>query len=601
MRYEPYDTEENRSPWWVLRQICASHKVTLTLAVCLITLVSCLQLLPVYLLFVSLNEILILAAASTEKLLWIAAGLVAVIIGKNLCLVGAYYFSHKMAFKILTEVRFRLAQNLSSFSLHWLKKQNSAQLKQQCLQDVEKLENFIAHQSVELLNACLTSLCIVLALFMIDWRLALSTTAVVSVALIVRACFLSKTAQHYAKLNEVDAAFNTTLSDYVKYAPLMKLYNLDSQRFAILDNQLKSYQQEVHEVVKHTAPSWGLYTALLGSVFIFLLPCTIWLHSSGQITLSHSLLALMLAVGIFGPVVKVSRFFIEINELLESIQRITPLFSVEPNHRDEAPIQVNSKYPMLQFYCVDFRYHQHTVLRNVHFKLLPNAINVVVGGSGGGKSTLAMLACGLLVPSAGRVQLYGQDVFGLSDGARAQAMSVVTQESYLFEGTVRDNIIFGRSGISTETLDHALVAAQLKPWLKRQREGLETPVSAQGANLSAGEKMRIAIARALLAAPPLVILDEASAAMDNLTHSKFYQGLKGHYPNTTFLVITHKYVGLENSDQIFSLVDGEIVAQGDHESLLARCEHYQKGWHLQGGESSSATHFTPAPILSYEI
>ncbi|MBQ4877957.1 ABC transporter ATP-binding protein [Pseudoalteromonas luteoviolacea] len=600
MRDEPYDTEEIKSPWLVLRQICAPHKATLIMAMSLIALVSGLQLLPVYLLFLSLNEILMPVIASAEKLMWLGAGLVAVVLGRTFCLTGAYYLSHQMAFKTLTEVRLELANNLASLSLKWLNKQNSAALKQQCLQDVEKLENFIAHQSVELLNACLTPLCILFALFMIDWRLALSAIAVVPVAFFVSTFFMRKTAQHYAQFSEAETALNTTLSDYVKYAPLMKLYNLDSQRFAILNNKLNNYQQVVHEVTKQTAPGWALYTALLSSAFIFLLPCTIWLQSSGQITLSHSLLAFLLAVGMLGPVVKVSRFFMEVNDLLASIQRITPLFSIESTHRDDAPIQVNLKYPMLQFYCVDFGYEQHRVLSNVHFKLLPNAINVVVGGSGGGKSTLAMLACGLLAPSAGRVQLYGQDVFGLSDSARAQAMSVVTQDSYLFEGTVRDNIIFGRSGISTETLEHAVVAAQLKPWLQLQREGLETPVSARGANLSGGEKMRIAIARALLVAPPLVILDEASAAMDNLTHSKFYQGLKGHYPNTTFLVITHKYFGLESSDQIFSLVDGEIVAQGDHESLLVRCEHYQKGWQLQGGDCASTPHFTPAPILSYE-
>ncbi|AOT10849.1 ABC transporter ATP-binding protein [Pseudoalteromonas luteoviolacea] len=600
MRVESKSTEKSNNSWSVLLSICALQKGRMILALGLIAIVSCAQLLPIYLLFVAIVELLDPVSTSANTLLWVAAGLIAVTVFKTVFVVGAYYFSHQAAYKALTDVRMTLSTNLASASLKWLNKQNTAVLKQQILHDIEKLEHFIAHNSVELFNACLSPILIFCALYLIDWRLALSAIAVVPLAFLVSGFFMHKTAEHYVQFSDVEADLHTTLNDYVKYAPLMKLNNLDSQRFVTLKRKLNTYQSTVNSVIHQTVPGWALYSALLGSVFLFLLPTAIWLHSLQLVSIEHLVLAMLLAIGMMGPVLKVSRFFMEANELLSSISRIAPLYYTDPVHCDTTPVHANTKYPMLQFYCVDFCYEQTPVLRNVHFKLLPNAINVIVGGTGSGKSTLAMLASGLLAPSAGRVQLHGKDVYALSDSVRAQAMSVVTQENYLFEGTVRDNISFGRSGVSTETLEHAIVAAQLKPWLVRQPDGLDTRVEARGINLSGGEKIRIAIARAILNAPPLVILDEASAAMDNLTHAKFYQGLKGHYPNTTFLVITHNYFGLENSDQIFTLIDGTIAAQGTHEAMLVRCEHYRKGWQLQGCEHTQRAHVIPTPLPSCE-
>ncbi|KZN33826.1 ABC transporter ATP-binding protein [Pseudoalteromonas luteoviolacea] len=604
MRVESHEAEENQSPWSIIFAICAPYKGKMLMALGLMVFVTLFELVPVYLLFLSIQELLNPLSASAEQLLWIAAGICCAILLKSSCSMGAYYFSHQVAYQALTKVRMKLTTQLANLPLTWLSEQNAAVLKQNILQDVEHIENFIAHQSVELFNAILTPLVVFTVIAFIDWRLALSAVAVVPLAFLASGLFMHKTAGQYERFSHVSEDLTATLSDYVKNMPLMKLYNLDSKRFAVLNRKLDRYQELVLELTGQTVPGWTLYTALLGASFVCLLPAAIGLHSAQAVTTEQVILSMLLAVGMLNPIIKVSRFFMEANELLAGVKRITPIYLAPDPKLNNTQIQADKKHPLMQFYSVDFTYQSHKVLKGVHFKLVPNSLNVIVGASGNGKSTLAMLACGLLSPSSGRVQLYGQDVSLLTDNARAQFMSVVTQECYLFEGTLRDNILFGRSGISSDALERAVVAAQLKSWLTQLPDGLETLVQTRGQNLSGGEKQRIAIARALVSETPLVILDEAASAMDNVTQGKFYQAIQGHYPNTTFLVITHKYLGLENTGQIFVLNNGEIASQGTHEALLMRCAYYRHSWQLQqsDGEPQSPVKdpldFQP---ISYEI
>ncbi|MCG9758108.1 ABC transporter ATP-binding protein/permease [Pseudoalteromonas sp. Isolate6] len=584
MRVESHETDGHCSPWSIIFTICAPYKGKMLIAFSLMVFVTLLEIVPVYLLFLSIQALLNPLSTSMDLLLWIAAGTFGAILLKSGCAMGAYYFSHQVSFKALTEVRMTLASQLANMSLIWFSAQNPAVLKQNILQDVEHIENFIAHQSVELFNAILTPFVVFTVIAFIDWRLALSTVAVVPLAFFISSLFMYKTAGQYERFSLVSEDLTTTLSDYVKNMPLMKLYNLDSERFAVLNRKLGQYQKLVLELTGQTVPGWTLYTALLSASFVCLLPAAISFHSAQSVTTEQVVLSILLAVGMLNPIIKVSRFFMEANELLAGVKRITPIYMARFSNSSSAPVKADKKLPLMQFHNVDFAYHSNQVLADVHFKLVPNSLNIIVGESGNGKSTLAMLACGLLSPSSGKVQLFGQDVNLLSDSVRSQFMSVVTQECYLFEGTLRDNILFGRSHVSPDGLERAIMTAQIKHWISQLPEGLETQVQVRGQNLSGGEKQRIAIARALLAAPPLVILDEAAAAMDNVTQSKFYQAIQTYYPSTTFLVITHKYLGLESIGQILVLKEGKIVSQGTHDELLSSCDYYRRSWLLQHSE-----------------
>lgn len=583
MGVESSEGKDSYRPWSIIYSICSPYKGKMLMALSLMAIVTLAELVPLYLLFVAIQALLNPLSSSVGLLLWIAAGMCAAILLKTGLAIGAYYFSHQVAFKALTEVRMKLVTQLANLPLTWLSAQSPAVLKQNILQDVEHIENFIAHQSVELFNAILTPIIVFTLIAFIDWRLALSAVAVVPLAFLVSGLFMYKTASQYQHFSQVSEDLTSTLNDYVKNMSVMKLYNLDSKHFSVLNRKLDRYHKLVLSLTSQTVPGWTLYTALLGASFIFLLPTAIALHSTQTVNIEQIILSVLLALGMLSPIIKVSRFFMEANELLAGVRRIAPVYFAHPAKLKHD--RIDKERTLMQFENVTFSYQSQQVINGVNLKLVPNSLNVMVGASGHGKSTVAMLACGLLPPSSGTVQVYGHDVSLLTDSARTQFMSVVTQESYLFEGTLRDNILFGRCGISSKSLDDAIAAAQLKLWLTQLPDGLATQLQARGQNLSGGEKQRIAIARALVSNTPLVILDEATAAMDNVTQANFYHALQRHYPNTTFLMITHKYSGLENTSQIFVLNKGRIASQGSHDTLLASCEYYRHSWQLQQSEA----------------
>lgn len=583
MGVESSEGKDSYRPWSIIYSICSPYKGKMLMALSLMAIVTLAELVPLYLLFVAIQALLNPLSSSVGLLLWIAVGMCAAILLKTGLAIGAYYFSHQVAFKALTEVRMKLVTQLANLPLTWLSAQSPAVLKQNILQDVEHIENFIAHQSVELFNAILTPIIVFTLIAFIDWRLALSAVAVVPLAFLVSGLFMYKTASQYQHFSQVSEDLTSTLNDYVKNMSVMKLYNLDSKHFSVLNRKLDRYHKLVLSLTSQTVPGWTLYTALLGASFIFLLPTAIALHSTQTVNIEQIILSVLLALGMLSPIIKVSRFFMEANELLAGVRRIAPVYFAHPAKLKHD--RIDKERTLMQFENVTFSYQSQQVINGVNLKLVPNSLNVMVGASGHGKSTVAMLACGLLPPSSGTVQVYGHDVSLLTDSARTQFMSVVTQESYLFEGTLRDNILFGRCGISSKSLDDAIAAAQLKLWLTQLPDGLATQLQARGQNLSGGEKQRIAIARALVSNTPLVILDEATAAMDNVTQANFYHALQRHYPNTTFLMITHKYSGLENTSQIFVLNEGRIASQGSHDTLLASCEYYRHSWQLQQSEA----------------
>ncbi|MDK2596033.1 ABC transporter ATP-binding protein [Pseudoalteromonas obscura] len=602
MRVEPYNVEESIKPWSVFISLLAPCKGKVTLVLSLAASISLTELLSIYLLFLSIQTLLSPLPSTVDKLTWIVLGLVGAILIKSALSMAAYYFSHQVALKALTELRLMLVNCFAALSQKCLSKHQPEELKHVLIEDVKKLEDAISQHTVELVQAVISCLAIVIALYLIDWRLALSIVTVVSIARISSSLIMSKMASYQAKVNDAETELNSTFSDYVKYAPLTKVHDLDSQHFATLGNKADNYHDAAHRFVEQVALNRVLCSALLGSSFIFMLPTAIWLHSAELLTLEHVVLSMLLVMSMVVPILSVHHLLEEFSGLQDSIRRITPWYGNQYSLQKSAPQAIDLKYPQLQFYNVGFNYKQHAILKNVHFELRPHAINVVFAGAGYGKSTLAMLASGLISPSSGRVQLFGKDVSELSDSERINYMGVVTQESYLFEGSVRDNILLGRSGVSTAALEHAVVASQLKPWLQQQTNGLETQLQARGDNLSRREKLLIAIARALINAPPLVIIDDADLAMDNYSHAKFYQALKGHYPNTTFLVFTCTYLGLENGQQINVLHNGEVISQGTHEVLLARCDYYAKGWQLQRSEGtqSSTLSTSQTPQASYE-
>lgn len=579
------------------------------------------ELLPYWLLLQAVTLLLdpsATPAAQSAGLVQLALWLALTLVAKMLLSTLAYYFSHKAAYDLLASTRLRLISQLSTAPVAWLHHRHSAQLKQSLLQDVEKIEAFVAHHTVEVFSALLSPLLVFVLLCWFDWRLAVAALAAAPLAMLASMLFMRGSAQQYRAYNEAAAALAATTLEYLRNMPVMKLFRQDLTNFHQMREQLSHYYQLISQLTRKTVPGWALFLSLLSAGLLFILPLGSYLVSSGQVPLLTLLVCLILGGGLLKSLLKLSRFLAELNDIVAGVERMLPLLQLVPASVAadvSRPEGVVPAAPLLQLQEVSYQWapaqqdqahpeppagaQARGILQQISLSLAPASLTFLVGPSGSGKSTIAQLACGLLQPAHGQVLWQQRPLAALSGAERAAAVAIVTQDVFLFQGSVLENITLGRQDFSAAQLQMALQVAQLEPVTAALPHGLQTLLDEQGSPLSGGEKQRLAIARALLTDSALLILDEATSALDNLTQQAFFQAFKRCYPGKSLLVIAHRSYGLALAEQILVVEQGRISACGNHKTLLVGNAFYQHFWRdLQHNEQHNELWGLAAPAVS---
>ncbi|GAB7541634.1 ABC transporter ATP-binding protein [Cupriavidus sp. 8B] len=571
------------APFRRLLCLAGTEKKRLLAALPLTVAAAVLELLPYWILYRAIALTLLADDAPAASALYqLAAWLALALLGKYLCYTAAYALSHQAAYQLLAYLRQQLARRLSWLPLRDLQSFRSGELKRILLQDVEQLESFIAHHTVELLAALVTPLCVALLLFWTDWRLALAALATVPLAALASALPLRRMNAHFERYTRAEAALNATLVEYVRNMPVMKAFNQDVTRFEQLRQQLHDYYALIRVVTHKTVPGWSLFTVLLSANAFLILPLGAWLHSEGHIDLAGLMLAMMLGAGMLKPLLKLTQFFSDFQAVRTSLGRILPLLdaaTVPPGPEEELPAPLN-----VELRAVSCAYGARQVLHTVDLQLPAGSVTALVGPSGAGKSTLVHLLGGLLQPSQGTITLNGIALDTLSDAQRCRLIGVATQEAFLFQGTLLENLRLARADASDEEVRQAARIAQADTFIQALPGGYDTELGERGLTLSGGERQRLAVARALLAATPILLLDEATAFADSLTERRFYRALHQAYPDKTILIVAHRMHAVSQADQIVVLADGRVQDCGRHQVLLQRNLLYRGMWrrHLAG-------------------
>lgn len=555
-----------------LRQLLHGERRTLWLAYGLTALAVLLELLPYYLLWRAASSL-----HPAQELVTLAGLMLAALAGKYALLCLAGYFSHLAAFRVLYQTRLRLATALARMPLSRLAGRSSASLRNIILNDVERLESFIAHHSVDMVSALISPLVAALFLFWLDWRMALAALATVPLALLAQKIFSRGMQARTEAYHHASSQLDSALVEYVRGIPVMKAFQQSAQAFRLLNQRLDAYHQLVAAFTRRAVPAWSVFVVLLNANLFILLPLGIWLVSRGSLGVSQLVLALMLGSGLLKPLLRLTFLGTLLREIFAGIGRIMPLLNSD-TRQPEAPPPAGHD---LRVESLTFHYDGAPLLNDLHLHLPAGGFYALVGPSGAGKSTLAWLLAGLSQPASGRVTLGGSDLSTFSDAQRARLLAVVSQEVFLFKGTLADNLRLGNPTATEDQLWHALRLAQAETWVSALPAGLATPVGERGVTLSGGEQQRIAIARALLAETPVLILDEATAFADALTEAAFYAALREARPTMTVLSIAHRLYAVQHADQILLMVQGQIAAQGTHAELLAGNPHYGAMWQSQ--------------------
>ncbi|SEH32911.1 ABC transporter ATP-binding protein [Magnetospirillum fulvum] len=562
----------------LLVSLLSPEKVRLGLAVALAPLAALADLLPYAILSYSVGAV-VSGTASPDDLVGIAGLVGAALVLKYLLYSLAYYFSHVAAFRLLADIRQTLVRRLAAAPMNWLHRHSSGHLKKIVVQDVERLEQFIAHHTVECLAAISSPLFVALVLAWIDWRLAAAALVTVPLAALAQAALMRGLGPRIDAYNRAIGDLNGAAVEYVRNAPVMKAFGLNAHSFRRMSDLLARYHDLITAMTRQTVPGWSVFMVLLGANLVFLLPVSLWLVRQGTISPAETILALTLGSVMLKPLFKVAHFSSEIREIAAGLRRIAPLLAFAPS-QDSGPRETPPTL-RLSFRHVSFAYESRPILKDVSFTLEAGTVTALVGPSGAGKSTIAHLIGGLAAPSSGDILVNGTSLSALDEAERSAWITVAAQDAFLFRGTLLENVRLGRPDATDDDGHRAARIAQVADFVATLSDGFATMVGEQGARLSGGERQRIAIARALLTDAPLLVLDEATAFADSRTERRFYQSLREAYPAKTLLIIAHRLSSIERADQILVLKDGGMVDCGRHADLIARCPLYRALWQRQ--------------------
>ena len=449
---------------------------------------------------------------------------------------------------------------------------------------IEDVEPPLAHMIPELSSNLLLPLAVVIAMFAIDWRMGLALLVTIPVALVPMAAGMRSYNKNYAAYMAANNHVNSVIVEYVEGIQVVKAFSQGERSYAKFAQAVSSFRDFTLNWFRCTWASMNLCLSILPTTLLGTLPVGIYLYQTGVLDPAQVTLCLMMALGIVSPLMRATAFINSMKSMQFAVKDTRELLDLP--QLSQAKQEADLDGSGIRFRNVAFSYGGTggaEVLHDLELHIPQGSFTALVGPSGGGKSTIARLAARFWDVTAGSITLGGRDIREMPLKQLSQAISFVTQDNFLFDCSLKENIRLGKPDASDEEVLAAARAAQCEEFLARLDRGWDTPAGEAGRQLSGGERQRIAIARAILKDAPIVILDEATAFTDPENEDKIQSSIMALSKGKTLLVIAHRLSTIQNADQIVVLEKGHIVDQGTQAELLRRCLLYQKLWQAHIG------------------
>ena len=488
-----------------------------------------------------------------------------------------YYFTvkiaHEKAYNKLIELRLNIIKHLKKLSLGFFKEHSTGELTNIIQHDVEQVEVYLAHGLPEIMSAMVIPVIVLISMFTVDYRLAFAMLTGIPLMFLVK-----KFSQNIMKKNfqiyfNQESKMQEELMEYVKNISVIKAF---AKEEVISDRTLKTAKEYINWVKK----SMGAVTVPMGLINIFMEIGVVivmilgsFFLSKGEITLPRFILSIILSSIFTSSINKTAtlqHFSIVFKEAIKSIGKIlTIAFPIE---KKDDELQSGD----IEFKNVNFEYIQGSFkLQNINFLIEKNTLNAFVGPSGCGKSTIANLIMGFWDIENGQINISGKNISEYSEQSISKLIGSVQQEAILFNISIFENIAIGKENATKEEVIEAAKKARCHDFIEALPNKYDTKVGEMGVKLSGGEKQRISIARMILKNAPILILDEAMAAVDSENEKLIEEAINDLSKNKTVITIAHHLNTIKNSNQIIVMNKGVIVDRGTHEELMNRCNFYQ--------------------------
>mgnify|MGYP001257174396 FL=1 len=559
-----------------LLEIAGSRKNLLIASGALAVLHAILSLVPYVLIFYIIRELTRVPVDFSLTRDYIVQAVIAAIISMVVLYISGI-LSHIAAYRILYELRKYIIDKVGKLPMGYLNNKNSGALKKVLSDDVERIENFIAHQIPDFVKGVALPLLTIGYLFSQDWRLA----AISAVPLVVLAVLLpkmygnqnKKLIQNYHQSLE---DMNAGIVEYVRALPVMKIFGQSAENFEKYGHTVKRFYGFVQQWIKSSTPAFAVFMSFTSNALLPVLALGLYLYFQNGISLATLLLFLILGTGYIKPLFAINNMGIQLSIINRGVEQIDALLDQDVLE-EKSERQRPDNYEIL-FKDVSFAYQSdQLVLDEINFSVAEGSITALVGPSGAGKSTVGQLISRFWEVNNGTISIGGINIKEYPTEQLMELVSFVFQDSFMFQQTIYENIKMGMDK-TAEEVENAAKAAQIHQLITSLPDGYDTRFGQSGIHLSGGEQQRIQLARAILKDAPILILDEATAFADPESEYYIQKAFSTLIKNKTVLVIAHRLSSITNADQILVFDRGRMVSKGKHEDLLKNSTLYQRMW-----------------------
>lgn len=504
--------------------------------------------------------------------------LLAAYAGKSIFSTCSTAVSHTATYHTLRDLRKSLLSKLSRVPMGTILDTPSGQYKTTIVDRVEGMEPTLAHLLPEMTANALVPLFLAVYIFVLDWRMGLASLVTTVIGLITASQSGKTYAVRWQGAVEVGRRMANAIVEYIGGIQVVKAFSQSAGSYRKYSKAVEDNAQYYVDWMADNQKYMCVIQALTPSVLIAVLPVGLLLWSGGSLAVETFLTIIVLSLGLTGPLLAAMSFVDELAVVGTNVGEISGILNAPELKRPAAETTLHGKEVSLSHVFFAYDTEGPEILHDVSLDIASGTVTALVGPSGSGKSTIAKLIAGFWDVIGGAITLGGTDLRQIPLEQLNRQIAYVSQDNYLFDRTVRDNIRMGKLDATDEEVEAAALAAGCDEFIRALPQGYDTVCGGGGGHLSGGEKQRISIARAMLKSAPIVILDEATASMDPENEAIIQRAISQLTKGKTLIVIAHRLGTIAGADQIVVMEKGRIVDHGSQNTLLEGCPLYRQMW-----------------------
>lgn len=579
--------KKEESGFSYLSHFLKGHEKSMYTSVILAILGSVSGMIPYFAVSVMISEIL---DGTSDFDLYLQWGMIALLgqLGRLLFATISTNVAHETSFGIIKNIRDTITEKLSKVPMGTILNTSSGKFKTLFVDTVEKIELPISHMIPEITAGILIPIAMIIYMFFLDWRFTLVSLVTIPIGFL---CYMGMTKNYEVRFREVMEAqqnMDSAVVEYINGIEVIKTFNQSKSSYEKFASSVTTTERVRGKWISDTNPYYIAGLAIMPSTLVFALPFGAYLFMEGEIQADTLIMLIILALGIIKPLISVLQYTDRMASIDSTLKEVMETLNAQELERptEYATLKGNN----IEFQDVCFAYDRVQVLNNVSFSAVRGGITAIVGPSGSGKSTITKLIASFWENQSGKILLGDTDMKQIPLSQVMEQVSYVSQDIFLFNLSIKENILMGKTNATEEEMISASKKAQCHDFIMSFKDGYETKVGDTGGKLSGGERQRIALARAILKDSPIVLLDEVTAFTDPENEAKIQKSISEMIKGKTLIIVAHRLSTIVGADKIILLEKGKIQGEGTHQQLLDNSPLYRELWTAHSGAVGGKNH-----------